>query len=225
MIIINKLVKTYNNFKLEIEDLIIKNSQLVGLVGNNGAGKTTLLRLITNLIKRDTGNIHINDSDVIHENWKKEVGIYLDENFLIDFLSPLEYFSLIANLKEKKKYDDALLLFNTFLTSDILNDKKLIREYSKGNKQKIGIVGAFIGNPSIIILDEPHANLDPSSQIILQEVLLKYSQMQDKTVIVSSHNLNFVTDICSRILLVDNGQISKDYITDLNTINLLKSLF
>jgi ABC-2 type transport system ATP-binding protein len=230
MISISNLVKVYNkSIVLNINDLTINQGELFGLVGNNGAGKTTLLRLILDLIKADKGTVRSGDYVVSKsENWKDYTASYLDEGFLIDFLTPEEYFYFIGNEYgfQKNEIDSRLLDFKTFFNDEILGQrKKFIRDFSKGNKQKIGVVSALITNPQVLILDEPFNSLDPSSQFILKRYLMEYNKRTNGSVIISSHDLNHVTEICQRIVLIEKGLIIRDLQNNEHVLTDLENYF
>ncbi|MCK5683733.1 ABC transporter ATP-binding protein [bacterium] len=215
MLSIKLLEKSYgNNFSLSIPDLCINNGDFISLLGNNGVGKTTLLRLILNLIKAKSGEILLEKINITHsETWKKHVHAYLDEGFLIDFLTPEEYFEFISsirNVNTESMYKD-LESFQSFLPERVLQSKKQLRTLSSGNRQKIGILSTFIGAPKYIILDEPFAHLDPGSQNELIKILQKIESDPEITCLLSSHNLFHLQQFQGRILLMDNGQIIKDY--------------
>lgn len=167
MIEVNQLSKIYNGTTvLNINNLEIPKGQSFGLVGNNGAGKTTFFSLLLDLIQPSTGSIKNNDIQVnINENWKSFTGSFLDESFLIGYLTPEEYFYFIGDLRHQNKADiDALLVqHEEFFNGEILNNKKYLRDLSKGNQKKVGIIATLIGNPEVVILDEPFANLDPTT--------------------------------------------------------------
>jgi ABC-2 type transport system ATP-binding protein len=229
MIKINKLRKLYGKAKaVEIDSLEIPAKQSFGLVGNNGAGKTTLFRLILDLIKATDGDVFIKDKPVARQDeWKAFTGSYLDESFLIDFLTPEEYFDFIAGLNNVNSADLATFLqkFEGFFNDEILHKRKYIRDMSKGNQKKIGIVGAMIGAPEILLLDEPFANLDPSSQIKLKQLLKEEQQMNGTTLLISSHDLNHVTEISDRIVVLEKGDVVKDIATSENVLSELESYF
>lgn len=228
MIQVKELTKDYGrNIVLNIPELNLQHGECLGLVGNNGAGKTTFFRLILDLIEATNGNVTINNEAVTHnENWKNITGSYLDEGFLIDFLSPLEYFSFVGNLYGLNKEDIELFIqsHSEFLGDDILQNKKLIRNLSKGNKSKVGVISALIGSPEIIILDEPFANLDPSSQMRLREMINTLKE-QKVTILISSHDLNHVTEVCNRIILLEDGNIKIDKATTPDTLKELETYF
>jgi len=214
MIEITKLVKTFNKrVAVDIPLLTIEKGEIVGLIGNNGAGKTTTFRLMLDLLPADTGNVFINGEDVSkNEAWKNFTGSFIDSNFLIDFFTPDEYFSFTGkvyglNILEIK---DRLATFEKFMSGEILNQKKYIRNFSSGNRQKIGIIAAMMIHPDVLILDEPFNFLDPSSQIEMKYLLQWLNAQYETIIIISSHNLNYVNDVSSRILLMEKGSIIKD---------------
>lgn len=211
---INNLKKVYKKLTaLNISSLTINNGELVGLVGNNGAGKTTMMRLILDLIQATDGKVEI-DGENVAENpeWKAYTGSYLDSAFLIDFYTPEEFFGFIAEIYGISNDDlqKRLSEYETLMSGEILGTGKLIRNFSNGNQQKIGIIGAMIVNPQILILDEPFNYLDPSSQIVVAKHIQKMNKEQGTTVIVSSHNLASINDICDRIVLLDHGEVKMD---------------
>jgi ABC-2 type transport system ATP-binding protein len=229
MITTNNLSKKYNGVTvLNIEELQIPKGQSFGLVGNNGAGKTTYFSLLLDLIKPTTGSITSNGIVVSEsEDWKPFTSAFIDESFLIGYLTPEEYFYFIGELRGQNKADvDATIAkFEDFFHGEILNQKKYLRDLSKGNQKKAGIVAALIGNPEVIILDEPFANLDPTTQIRLKGIIKDLAQKQGVTVLVSSHDLLHVTDVCERIVVLEKGQIVKDLATNEATLKELEAHF
>lgn len=229
MITINNLSKVYETKKvLSIENLDFQKGQTIGLVGNNGAGKTTLFSLILDLIEPSSGFVSIGEEKVNEsENWKKKVGAFIDETFLIGYLTPEEYFYFLGELRGQSKanVDDFLKNFTDFFNGEILNAKKYIRDLSKGNMKKVGIIGALIGTPAIIILDEPFANLDPSTQIKLKNLIRDWSQNSDSTFLISSHDLAHTTEVCERIVVINKGELVKDIKTSPETLRDLEQYF
>ncbi len=215
---VNDLKKTFGEkTAVNISEFTIHDGDILGLVGNNGAGKTTLFRLILDLIKADQGQVIINDCNpVISEEWKNFTGAYLDEGFLIDFLTPEEYFEFIAKVNNlsKEVLEERLKVFEHFMGGEIMGQKKLIRNLSAGNKQKVGIISALINKPQIVILDEPFNFLDPSSQNILKHLIEDLHKETNSTILISSHNLSHTIDISTRIALMENGVIIKDLSND-----------
>ena len=214
MISIKNLKKKYNGkYALSIASLQIEKAECFGLVGNNGAGKTTLFKLILDLIKASSGYVQINDVDVSEsEQWKTFTGSYLDEHMLLSFLTPDEYFDALRKIYGLSEGDltSHLARFKVFFNGEILGKKKYIRDLSRGNIKKVGIAAALLGEPSIVILDEPFENLDPTSQNRLKRLILTEREEKQTTFLISSHDLSHVTDICSRIVLLENGKIIND---------------
>ena len=229
MININNLKKYYNGTcVLDIPTLEIPDKESFGLVGNNGAGKTTFFRLILDLIEANKGAVLLDNQPVVrNDEWKSKVGSFLDEGFLIDFLMPEEYFDFVAKLHDLSKDDLALFLksMEDFFNGEVLGTKKLIRDFSKGNQKKIGIVAALIGNPKYLILDEPFTALDPSSQIRLKRFLNDLQANSDITILISSHDLNHITEVCKRIVLLEKGKIIKNQQTNVDTLQELENYF
>lgn len=229
MIHTQNLTKTYGQATvLNIENLEIPKGQCFGLVGNNGAGKTTFFSLLLDLIQPSTGQIINNDVQVNKsEDWKPFTSAFIDESFLIGYLTPEEYFYFIGELRGQNKADvDALIgSFEDFFHGEILNQKKYLRDLSKGNQKKAGIVASFIGNPSVIILDEPFANLDPTTQIRLKGIIKNLAAEKDTTVLVSSHDLSHVTEVCERIVVLNKGEIVRDIKTSAQTLKELEVFF
>ena len=229
MIYTKDLSKTYNGTTvLKIEELTIPKGQSFGLVGNNGAGKTTYFSLLLDLIKPTTGNITSNSVVVDEsEDWKPFTSSFIDESFLIGYLTPEEYFYFIGELRGQNKadIDNLTSKFEDFFNGEIIGKKKYLRDLSKGNQKKAGIVAALIGNPEVIILDEPFANLDPTTQIRLKQILKDLAEKQGVTVLVSSHDLTHVTDVCERIVVLEKGEIVKDLETNPTTLKELEAHF
>ncbi|MFL0352915.1 ABC transporter ATP-binding protein [Xanthomarina sp. GH4-25] len=229
MIQTSNLIKTYGSKTvLDIESLEIPKGQSFGLVGNNGAGKTTYFSLLLDLIRPTKGDIRSNNILVKDsEDWKPFTASFIDESFLIGYLTPEEYFYFIGELRGQNKadVDDLLSQFEDFFHGEILNQKKYLRDLSKGNQKKAGIVAALIGHPEVIILDEPFANLDPTTQIRLKEIIKNLAEKQGVTVLVSSHDLMHVTDVCERIVVLEKGKIIKDLKTSEATLKELEAHF
>lgn len=221
MITIDKLKKNFGEkVAVDIEHYEINQGDMLGLVGNNGVGKTTLFRLMLDLLKADDGKVIINDIDVSQsEDWKSITGAFIDDGFLIDYLTPEEYFYFIGKMYglKKEEVDERLVPFERFMSGEVIGHKKLIRNYSAGNKQKIGIISAMLHYPQLLILDEPFNFLDPSSQSIIKHLLKKYNEEHQATVIISSHNLNHTVDVCPRIALLEHGVIIRDIINEDNS--------
>lgn len=229
MITIENLSKKYGaQTVLNVGQLSIPTGQSFGLVGNNGAGKTTLFSLLLDLIQPSSGHIINNEVQVnTSEAWKPFTSSFIDETFLIGYLTPEEYFYFIGDLRGQNKADvDALLAsYEDFFHGEILGQKKYLRDLSKGNQKKAGIVASFIGNPKVVILDEPFANLDPTTQIRLKQIIKELVQQEDVTVLISSHDLIHVTEVCERIVVLNKGEVVKDIQTSTETLKELEVFF
>jgi len=229
MITVKNLSKVYAGVTvLDVPELHIGRGESFGLVGNNGAGKTTLFRLILDLIRPETGYALSKEQDVSKtEDWKQYTGSYLDRNFLIDYLTPEEYFEFNRRIRGISVEDLEVFLesMEEFFNGEIMGKKKYIRDMSKGNQQKIGLTAALMADPELVILDEPFNGLDPSSQIRLINMLNRQTREKQCTLLVSSHDLNHVTEVCKRIAILEKGKIVKDIRTDVNTLKELQSYF
>ena len=215
----------------DIPSFIINDGDILGLVGNNGAGKTTLFRLLLDLLKADEGSVSyvfslpdgepsgtvategtvaINPTE--SEAWKQHVGAYIDEGFLIDFLTPEEYFAFLGKVSgiSQQEVDERLQQFERFANGEVFGQKKLIRNLSAGNKMKVGIISALFRRPKTVILDEPFNFLDPTSQMVLKHLLQDYANETGSTILISSHNLQHTVDISTRIALLEHGKIIRD---------------
>ncbi|GAA5025438.1 ATP-binding protein [Marivirga lumbricoides] len=229
MLSISNLKKTYKeNTVLNIPGLEIPQGQSFGLIGNNGAGKTTLFRIILDLIRATEGTVTIDNQDVSKtEDWKKFTGSFIDEKFLIGYLTPEEYFNFLAEVYGLSKVDleNFLQQFKELFNDEIFGHKKYIRDLSKGNKKKLGVTGALIGSPSMVLLDEPFENLDPTSQIRLKKIIAQYKKDKNVTFLISSHDLNHVTEISERIVALEKGEIIKDLSVNERTLEELNEYF
>lgn len=221
MIIIDQLQKLFGEKKaVDIAHYTINQGEMIGLVGNNGAGKTTLFRLMLDLLKTEQGMVTINDIDVSKsEEWKADTGAFIDDSFLIDYLTPEEYFYFIGKMYglNKEEVDERIIPFERFMGGEVIGQKKFIRNFSAGNKQKIGIISAMLHKPRLLILDEPFNFLDPSSQSIIKHLLKRYNEETNATIIISSHNLNHTVDVCRRIALLEHGVIIRDITNEHNS--------
>ncbi len=215
MISINNLHKLYKGIPaVAIDQLEIFSGEVIGLVGNNGAGKTTFFRLLLDLIRADSGEILSKGKLVSStEEWKGYTAAYIDEGFLIEYLTPEEYFYFVGKLNQQSKadVDDFLDQYKAFFDDAIIGKKKYIRDFSKGNQFKIGIVAALLTNPELLILDEPFANLDPTTQLRLVDMIRALAQDKRMCIIVSSHDINHIAEVSTRILLMEKGSIIKDF--------------
>lgn len=229
MIEVKNLIKSYGGRAVvDIDSLNIRAGETIGLVGNNGAGKTTFFRMLLDLIRPDSGEILSKNINVANSSqWKDYTASYLDEGFLIDYLTPEEYFTFIGSLHglSVAHVGDYLRQYEEFFNGEILSRGKYIRDFSKGNQNKVGIAAALMQKPELLILDEPFANLDPTTQIRLKSLVKNLSTTQRLTTFISSHDLNHVTDVCNRIILLEKGKVIKDFYTDENSLKELEAYF
>ncbi|HLA55619.1 MAG TPA: ABC transporter ATP-binding protein [Flavobacterium sp.] len=229
MIQVKNLSKAYNTVRvLNIEHLDIPKGQSFGLVGNNGAGKTTFFSLLLDLIEPTTGNITSNGIQVDKsEAWKPFTAAFIDESFLIGYLTAEEYFYFIGDLRGQNKADiDALLAkHEEFFNGEILKSRKYLRDLSKGNMKKVGIIATLIGNPEVVVLDEPFANLDPTTVNRLKKIIKELADNPNVTVLVSSHDLVHTVEVCSRIVALNKGEVVKDIVTSAETLKELEAFF
>ncbi len=229
MIKVENLKKNYSGRTvLNIPDISIEKGESFGLVGNNGAGKTTFFRLILDLIRADGGRVLSLGNDVSKsEDWKSYTGSYLDEGFLIDYLTPREYLLFVGKLNGMSPGDVEQFTGNmiSFFGGNILEEKKYIRDMSKGTQKKIGIAVALMVEPEVLVLDEPFSNLDPTSQFQLKKILKDLQQNKNMCMLISSHDLNHVTEVCRRIVVLHEGEIVHDLETNENTLKELEAFF
>ena len=229
MIQVNNLQKSYSGtVVLDLPELKIEKGEVFGLVGNNGAGKTTFFSLVLDLIRASKGKVTIEGIPVSKsEEWKSLTSAYIDESFIIGYLTPDEYFNFIGEMRDMNANDISKFLadFSEFFNDEILGKKKFIRDLSKGNQKKVGVVGALMGKPELVILDEPFANLDPTSQFKLRQIIKDYALEKGKTFMISSHDLDHVADVCTRIVILEKGKVVRDVQKTETTLAELEEFF
>jgi len=229
MIEAKNLTKDYDGVRaLSISELHIAKGESFGLVGNNGAGKTTFFSLILDLIRPTGGMILSNGKTIMmSEHWKGYTGSYLDERFLIDFLTPEEYFEFLADIHglSNTEYTDFLKRFQAFFNDEVLDKGKYIRDLSKGNQKKVALGAALMAHPTVLVLDEPFPHLDPSTIFRLKSILGNLKADKQVTMLISSHDLNHVTEVCDRIVVLDRGNVTHDLPTSEETLKTLQKHF
>lgn len=229
MIDIIDISKTYNGQTvLQIPTLQIHQGDCIGLVGNNGAGKTTLFSILLDLIPVTTGSVlHQGLPASESDEWKSWTTAFLDESFLIGYLTPEEFLYFIAEVRQVKhnQVDFLLERYQDFFQGEVLNRGTYIRDLSKGNQKKVGIISTLIGDPQVIIWDEPFANLDPSTQIRFKQIIKDLTTKGDKTMLISSHDLSHTVDVSSRIIALERGTIVKDMAKSDETLPELEQFF
>jgi ABC-2 type transport system ATP-binding protein len=229
MIQIQDLIKAYNKeIVLNIPELTIEKGEIFGLVGNNGAGKTTMFNIVLDLITASKGQV-VSKGIVVRESedWKDFTGAFIDETFLIGYLTAEEYFGFIAGLRRMSKTETADFLngFADFFNGEITGKKKFIRDFSKGNQKKVGIVAALMGKPEIVVLDEPFANLDPSSQYKLRKLIKDFAAQNGTTFLISDHTLENIADVSTRLIILEKGKIVRDVPKTETTLQEVEAFF
>lgn len=229
MIKIQNLIKAYNKeIVLNIPELHIQKGEIFGLVGNNGAGKTTMFNIVLDLIVASKGQVVSKEINVREsEDWKDFTGAFIDESFLIGYLTAEEYFGFIAGLRHmnKAEINDFLETYKDFFNGEILGKKKFIRDFSKGNQKKIGIIAALMGKPEVIVLDEPFANLDPSSQYKLRKLIRDFSTQYGTTFLISDHTLDNIANVSTRLIILEKGKIVHDVLKTETTLQEVEAFF
>lgn len=212
------IVKTYNSIKvLEIKDLSIRKNECIALIGDNGAGKTTLIQILVDLIKVDKGDIFINNYNIHYsEHWKNHVSIFLNSNLLVPYLNPKEYLYLVGKLKNisNEIVNKFIVNHREFYKDELFDFPKEIRYLSQGNQNKVGIMSSLLGDKELIIMDEPFANLDISSKKELAQMISKIRIKNKSTFLISSHNIEDILKIATRVLILKKGSIIMDTVPD-----------
>jgi ABC-2 type transport system ATP-binding protein len=212
MVRIDNVVKTYAKGKVRAVDditLHVRRGEIFGFIGPNGAGKTTTIKMITGILRPDSGTIAIDGLDIQKEaeEAKRRIGFVPDSHELYDRLSGMEYLNFIADVygvsteARRASIEKYLSMFN-------LEDStgELIRTYSHGMKQKLALVGALLHTPPLWILDEPMTGLDPKASHMLKEEMKSHCA-RGNTVFFSTHVLEVAERLCDRIGIIDNGRL------------------
>lgn len=223
MIEIKNLTKSYNKKKIVVNDISfnINNGEIFGLLGPNAAGKTTTVRILSTILKPDSGTVFINGIDIVKEPVKirKMIGVLPEEVGLYDRLTPREMLFYYGRLHEmnkdkiKKRTDE---LFEKLKLNEFANARN--STLSKGTKQKISVARAFLHDPDVLFLDEPTAGIDVMSARAIKEMIVE-AKKQQKTVLFSTHIMSEAEKICDRIAIIDKGKIIA-----LGTLSELKSI-
>lgn len=212
MIKVNNLVKTYGKKKvLKNVSFEVKKGEVVGFLGPNGAGKTTTMNIITGYISSDSGQVTVGGNDILENPYevKKCIG-YLPEQPPIYFeMTVREYLNFVYDLKQADKRVDLTRDEHINSVLDAIHishvSGRLIKNLSKGYKQRVGIAQALIGNPEVLILDEPTVGLDPKQIIEIRNLIGELKE--EHTIILSSHVLSEVSAICERVIIISEGNI------------------
>ena len=204
---IKKISKKYGDQDALIDvSFSLKKGDIVGFLGPNGAGKTTLMKIITSIIKPDSGDITINGYDTQKNeiSTKRQIGYLAENNPLYKDMLVTEYLDFIASLYEIENKKDKVkeIIKKTGLEGEI---KKKIEELSKGYKQRVGIAAALVHDPNVLILDEPTTGLDPNQLIEIRKLIQEIGQ--EKIVLLSTHILQEIPKICNHIIIINEGRI------------------
>ncbi|MFA5015537.1 MAG: ABC transporter ATP-binding protein [Actinomycetota bacterium] len=184
----------------------VGKGDIFGYLGPNGAGKTTTIRILLGLLKANSGNLNILGQDINLSETRRKIGFVLDLDGLYENMTAEEnmlFYSQIYGLTKTSKRIDKLLIMMDL--KDRSKDK--VGTYSRGMRQRLALARAMIHDPEVLILDEPTAGVDPSGQIEMRQIMLNIAHKENKTIFLSSHNLDEVQRICNRIALIDRGEI------------------
>jgi ABC-2 type transport system ATP-binding protein len=211
-------------FELSIDNLKLDEGEIVAIIGNNGSGKTLLLNSILNNISLDSGNIEIYMINNKLEKWKKITGVYVNKNYLLDFMTPIEFFKFIGSFYNIsiKDIHNKLENYQYFLGFEHNTfNNKVISKLSRGTKDKIGIIAALFIEPKLLILDEPFSHLDTPASLNLLELLNSINKQFKTTQIITSPDLNNLSVICTRIILMEKGTIKYNFPNNLENLSII----
>lgn len=210
---LDKLNKIYRNKTEALTDVTLKveKGSITGLIGENGAGKSTIINILTSLISKTSGTVRILGKELNEQNSlfiKQEIGFVGNQILAYEHLNILEYWRFIGRIYKINASDiDSRIVELLDILSLESSKKKMIRELSKGMKQKVLLGGALIHNPSLLILDEPLDGIDPPSRVIIKNILRQFNE-NGVTIFVSSHDFSLINDISSDIVVINQGKIA-----------------
>jgi len=225
MIEVKNIDKQYKNIKaLDKLSFKIKENESVGIIGNNGSGKTTLINILCNLISYDFGEIFLFNEKLNYKNheYKSNTGFILNDPYYLEELNVVDYLSFVAKFHSVHNKMDSIKnrIADLIRLLEIKEKEKPIADLSSGNKRKITIAASLIHNPDLLIYDEPFLNLDIKTLEIVKRLLLQLKGK--KTILITSHHLDLVIDLCDRYLIIDEGVLIKDI--DKNSYNSIEKL-
>ncbi len=184
----------------------VEMGDIFGYLGPNGAGKTTTIRILLGLFQADSGKMEILGQDIKLSETRKKIGFVLDADGLYDNMTAeenMEYYARIYGLfKNGKKITELLEMVELGSRA-----KDRVNTYSKGMRQRLALARAMVHDPEVLVLDEPTSGVDPSGQIEIRQIMIDMAHKKNKTIFLSSHNLDEVQRICNRIALIDRGEI------------------
>ena len=215
MIKVSNLVKRYGSlYALNDVSFEIGEGEIVGLLGPNGAGKSTAMNILTGYLSATSGEVSINGVDILEDpiGAKKNIGFLPEQPPLYPEMTVMEYLNFVYELKgcelEREPHIDEIVSVTKL--SEVKN--RLIRNLSKGNKQRVGIAQALIGDPKVVIFDEPTVGLDPKQIIAVRNLLRTLAKRH--TVVLSTHILAEVQAVCERVIIINKGKIIADERTE-----------
>ena len=209
MIKVQNITKKYGNF-VAVDDISfeIKKGEIVGLLGENGAGKTTTMNMITGFIEQTDGKILVDDIDTLKrpKKAKSKIG-YMPEGVpLYSDLTVKEFVTFMAEIKNVKRKERKDKVEKTLKETGLFDvQNKLIKNLSRGYKQRVSLAGTLVSDPEILILDEPTVGLDPKQITEIRSLIKKFGKKH--TVILSSHILSEVSQICDKVIIINKGKI------------------
>lgn len=211
MIEVSNLSKNYGNF-LAVDDVSfsIKKGEVVGFLGPNGAGKSTIMNILTGYLSLTQGKVTIDGFDILEqpEQAKRRIGYLPEIPPLYTDMTVLEYLYFIYDLK-RVKFPKKLHINEIVKLVKIKEvENRLIKTLSKGYRQRVGIAGALIGNPDVLILDEPTVGLDPKQIIEIRDLIARLGR--NHTIILSSHILSEIQAVCERVIIINRGRLVAD---------------
>ena len=222
MIEIQNVSKRYGN-KLAVNDIsfTIKKGEILGFLGRNGAGKSTTMNIVTGYISASSGRVLLDGYDILENprEFKRRIGYLPEMPPLYMDMTVDEYLKFVCSIKDvKKSYIKSHLDDITELIRITDVRGRLIKNLSKGYKQRVGMAQALVGNPEVVIMDEPTVGLDPKQIIEIRKLIKQLGE--DHTIVLSSHILHEVADVCERVVIINQGKIVAQDTLD----NLTKSI-
>lgn len=209
MIEVKNLTKVYGQHKaVDNISFTVNDGEILGFLGPNGAGKTTTMNMMTGFISSTSGTVTINGHDILDDpiEAKKQLGYLPDVPPVYGDMRVDEYLEFVCDIKRVKKSQRAAMLDDIAETvgiSDVRN--RIVKNLSKGYRQRVGLAQALVGYPSVLILDEPTVGLDPKQIIEMREVIRRLGERH--TILLSSHILSEVSAVCDRVMIINNGKI------------------
>ncbi len=209
MIEVSNLTKKYGkNIAVDNISFTVEEGEIVGFLGPNGAGKSTTMNMITGYISSTDGIVKINGYDILKEpeEAKKRIGYLPELPPLYMDMTVIEYLNFVADLNNIKRSEKSKVVQTAMEVTQITDMKnRLIKNLSKGYKQRVGLSQTLIGNPDVLILDEPTNGLDPKQIIEMRDVIKNLGKKH--TIILSSHILSEISAICDRVIIINKGKI------------------